>query len=250
MAKPLMSPLDVYGMIRELIVAGEYLSGDPMPEEELADRLEISRTPVREALKRLQAEGLVERRANRRVYLCELNPSTIVEIFVVRARLEPLAARLAANCVNLAFLNLLQDCIDRMDEAMSGEQPQLRAYRQANEDFHWAILRRSENGALDTTVRGVARRSITSPTFQGWTRGELNRSQSHHRELFDAFVIGDPDWAEAAMTSHLYAARATYHRIAKADVDKTLQSKHFLQQSTEHDSATPVDDADKTPDGE
>lgn len=94
MAKPLMSPLDVYGMIRELIVAGEYLSGDPMPEEELADRLEISRTPVREALKRLQAEGLVERRANRRVYLCELNPSTIVETFVVRARLEPLAARL------------------------------------------------------------------------------------------------------------------------------------------------------------
>ncbi|MCL4188002.1 MAG: GntR family transcriptional regulator [Rhodobacteraceae bacterium] len=207
---------DVYERIRGLILEGVYIAGDAMPEEGLAERLQVSRTPVREALKRLEAEGIVERRANRRVHLAEVNPVTVVDIFIVRARLEPLAARLAASRVDGRFLEALAECIARMETARCGPEPDLRLYRQANEDFHWAILSQSGSGATSSAVRGVARRRLTSPTFRGWTAEELERSQSHHRELLAAFAAGDPDWADAVMTTHLYAARATFLRLATA----------------------------------
>ncbi|WP_195759886.1 GntR family transcriptional regulator [Paracoccus sp. S-4012] len=205
---------DVYELIRGLILAGEYISGDPMPEEQLAERLQVSRTPVREAMKRLQSEGIIERRENRRAYLAEVNPVTVVDIFMVRARLEPMAAKLAASRVDEGFLAALEARIAEMETARLAAEPDLRLYRQANEGFHWAILKQSGSGALDSTVRSVARRRITSPTFRGWTAEELERSQSHHRELLAAFRLNDPDWAEAVMTAHLHAARATYFRLS------------------------------------
>lgn len=228
---------DAYEMIRSLILSGAYISGDPMPEEELAARLQVSRTPVREALNRLQAEGIVERHANRRAYLAEVNPTTVVDIFEVRARLEPMAARLAASRVDDEFLRLLQERVEAMEAARTAHEPDLRLYRQANEDFHWAILKQSGSGALDVTVRGVARRRITSPTFRGWTAEEIARSQSHHRELLAAFRAADAAWAESVMTTHLYAARAAYLRLADladepgatrpagADADVSVQAR-------------------------
>lgn len=210
---------NVYEMIRSLILAGEYISGDPMPEEQLAARLQVSRTPVREALRRLESEGIVERHANRRVHLAEVNPITVVDIFEVRARLEPMAARLAAARADEGFLRHLENRVAAMETARTAPEPDLRLYRQANEDFHWAILKRSESGALDSTVRSVARRRITSPTFRGWTAEEIARSQSHHRELLAAFRAADAAWAESVMTTHLYAARAAYLRLAKLAED-------------------------------
>lgn len=204
-------------MIRELILKGEYIGGEAMPEQELAERLKVSRTPVREALRRLQAEGVVERRANRRVHLVGVDSQAILDIFQVRARIEPLAARLAAGRVDADFLDLLARRIDRMDEARLAPEPNLKLYRQANEDFHWAILRQSGNHTLDFTVRAAARWPIAGPTFSGWNAVELARSQDHHREALAAFRIGDGDWAEAVMALHLHAAHAAYRRIAEAD---------------------------------
>lgn len=206
--------LDVYDEIRALIARGHYLGGDAMPEQDLAERLGVSRTPVREALRRLMAEGVVERRSNRRTHLAEMDPDRVVEIFTVRAALEPVAARQATARVTPDFLDGLAACIARMDTALASRHPDLRAYRQGNEDFHWAILVQSGNTTLDVTVRGVSRRPIVSPTFKGWTAEELARSQGHHRELFVAFEAGDPEWAEAVMRCHMVAARAVYLKIA------------------------------------
>jgi DNA-binding GntR family transcriptional regulator len=207
--------LDVYDEIRALIARGHYLGGDAMPEQELAERLGVSRTPVREALRRLMAEGVVERRSNRRTHLAEMDRDRVVDIFAVRAALEPVGARLAATGVTADFLDDLAACIHRMDAALAVRQPDLRAYRQGNEDFHWAILARSGNATLDATVRGVSRRPIVSPTFNGWTAEELARSQGHHRELLAAFEANDPEWAEAVMRCHMVAARAVYQRLAE-----------------------------------
>ena len=188
-----------------------------MPEETLAAQLNISRTPVRDALQQLIAEGVVERRANRRVYLAAVNPMTVVEIFAVRARLEPLAARLAAQNVTVEYLDDLCRHVSEMDRATQGPDLDRRLYRQQNEAFHWRILTQSANSAVATAVKQVARHRITSPTFVQWTRHELERSQNHHRELIDAFCAGDPDWADAVMSAHLYAARSIYARTAVED---------------------------------
>lgn len=206
---------DVYDEIRRLISVGHYIGGDALPEVELAERLGVSRTPIREALRRLQAEGIVERRSNRRVYLADMDPTGVVEIFTVRAALEPIAARLATPCVQDDFLEYLAALIERMEEVRLQTPPNLRAYRQANEEFHWAILARAGNAALETTVRTVARQPLVSPTFNGWNWEELERSQHHHRELIAAFKARDADWAEAVMRCHMLAARAAFIRVSQ-----------------------------------
>ncbi len=205
---------DAYDGIRQLILSGDFVAGDPMPEEMLAERLNISRTPVRDALQQLIAEGVVERRSNRRVHLAAVNPMSVVEIFAVRARLEPLAARLAAQHVTTEFLDELAGFVRDMDRAAQAPEPDRRLYRQQNENFHWRILTQSASSAVATAVKQVARHRITSPTFEQWTRHELERSQNHHRELMDAFRAADPDWADAIMSAHLYAARSIYARTA------------------------------------
>jgi len=205
---------NAYDGIRHLIISGEFVAGDPMPEEMLAEQLKISRTPVRDALHQLEAEGVVERRENRRAYLAAVNPMSVVDIFSVRARLEPLAARLAAANVDDAFLTDLRELVDEMDRTTQQIEPDRRLYREQNEHFHWRILKQSDSSAVATAVRGVARHRITSPTFDGWSRSELERSQNHHVEIIDAFLARDPNWADAIMTAHLYAARSIYERAA------------------------------------
>jgi len=205
--------VDVYRDIRTRISRGEFLGGDAMREEDLAQRLGVSRTPIREALNRLEAEGIVERRSNRRVHLREMDAHQVVDIFAVRAVLEPVAARLAAERADGAFVANLRALVGRMEVARLMRPPDLKAYRQANEAFHWAILEQSDNPTLDSTVRLVARRPIVGPTFNGWSPEELQRSQAHHKELLAAFEARDADWAYAAMLCHMLAARAAFKRL-------------------------------------
>jgi DNA-binding GntR family transcriptional regulator len=106
--------------------------------------------------------------------------------------------------------------IETMEQARLAPVPNLKLYRQANEDFHWEILQHSGNHTLDFTVRAAARWPIVGPTFSGWNAIELARSQDHHREALAAFEIRDGVWAEAVMSVHLHAALAAYRRVAEA----------------------------------
>ncbi len=216
---------DVYREIRTRISRGEFLGGDALREEDLAHRLGVSRTPIREALNRLEAEGIVERRSNRRVHLREMDARQVVDIFAVRAVLEPAAARLAAERADGAFVAGLGALVDRMETARLSRSPDLKAYRQANEAFHWAILEQSGNTTLDSTVRLVARRPIVGPTFNGWSPEELQRSQAHHKELLAAFEARDADWAHAIMLSHMLAARAAFRRLMSGDGGRPVRAR-------------------------
>lgn len=204
---------EVYREIYRLITDGDYLGGDALPEVELAERLGVSRTPVREALGRLQAEGVVVRRDNRRVYLAEMDPARVIEILTIRAALEAIAARAAAPRVDDAFLARMEDIFAHMEKARLRSPPDTRSYRDLNGQFHWAISALAENKTLETTIRNVSRRPAPSPTFNDWTAEELARSQQHHRELLTALRIHDGEWAEAIMRSHMLAARANFKRI-------------------------------------
>ena len=96
---------DIYAKIRALIAEGAYLGGDAIPESELAARLGVSRTPIREAMRRLQAEGIIEREAYRRAVLVEVDPNEVIHIFTARAALEPIAAGMAVAKSDAAFID-------------------------------------------------------------------------------------------------------------------------------------------------
>lgn len=204
---------DIYGRIRALIADGTYIGGDVLPEGELAARLGVSRTPIREALRRLQAEGVIQREAYRRAVVAETDPDEIIHIFTMRAAVEPIAVGLAMAHVDEPFMNRLRDLHARMDHAIAAADPDRRAYREFNAVFHRVIWSQGGNLLLADMVNAIARKPVVSPTFNNWTRAELVRSNRQHGELLEAFEARDTEWAETTMKAHLLSSRASYRRI-------------------------------------
>lgn len=206
---------DIYSRIRALITDGTYLGGDVLPEGELAGRLGVSRTPIREALRRLQAEGVIQREAYRRAVVAETDPDEIIHIFTMRAAIEPIAVGLAVKRVEADFVERLRDLHARMDHAIGAADPDRRAYRELNAAFHRVIWAQGGNAMLAEMINSIARKPVVSPTFNNWTRDELFRSNRQHGELTDALEARDAEWAQAAMTAHLLSSRASYRRIGE-----------------------------------
>jgi len=204
---------DIYAKIRALIAEGAYIGGDSIPESELATRLGVSRTPVREAMRRLQAEGVIRREAYRRAVVVDLDPNEVIHIFTARAALEPIAAGMAVALADQDFLDVLRDLHDRMDHAILQSNPDRRAYRDLNAQFHRVIWRQGGNAIFTDLVNMVARKPVVSPTFNNWTQAELVRSNRQHEDVVSAFAAQDKEWVEAAMRAHLLSSRANYRRI-------------------------------------
>lgn len=204
---------DIYRRIRALIAEGAYLGGDVLPESELAARLGVSRTPVREAMRRLQAEGVIRREAYRRAVVVDLDPDEVIHIFTARSVLEPVAVGMAMEKVDQPFLDRLAELHRSMDETIEAGEPDRRRYRDLNAAFHRVIWAQGGNTVFAELVNLVARKPVVSPTFSDWTREELVRSNRQHGELCDAFAARDADWAKAAMAAHILSSRANYRRI-------------------------------------
>ncbi|ORE94202.1 GntR family transcriptional regulator [Stappia sp. 22II-S9-Z10] len=206
---------DIYSRIRSLIADGTYIGGDVLPEGELANRLGVSRTPIREALRRLQAEGVIQREAYRRAVVTETDPDEVIHIFTMRAAVEPIAVGLAVQYVDEAFIAKLRDLHARMDGAIGEVEPDRRAYREYNAAFHRVIWAQGGNAMMADMINAIARRPVVSPTFNNWTRAELTRSNRQHGELVDALEARDAEWAETTMRAHLLSSRASYRRIGE-----------------------------------
>ena len=190
-----------------MISGGAFAGGDQMREADLAERLGVSRTPVREALRRLEAEGIIERRGNRRSYLVEISAHEIDEIFLVRAALEPCAAKLAAARADEAFIDRPRDLADKMDAALRSSPVDYDGLTKWNSAFHGEILAAADNRTLAEAVRAVTRCPLVTLTFRRYSVGEPQRSQAHHRDMIAAFGAKDPVWAES-MSAHIMAARS------------------------------------------
>ena len=197
-----------YDSARAAIASGRYPGGTALREEELAEAAGVSRTPVREALRRLAAEGLVELTSRRGARVAMWNADEVEEIFALRADLEGNAARLAAKRASEAECALLRRLCDDMETAIEARPGDwLNRVNQANTSFHRGVLEASANVRLASMVGSVTERSLVEMTFHLYDTAELYRSVRHHREITDSIAARDPDWAEAAMRVHIYAGR-------------------------------------------
>jgi DNA-binding GntR family transcriptional regulator len=203
-----------YEGIRGLIVRGEVLAGDQLRESRLAELLDVSRTPVREAMRRLETEGVIERRENRRSYVAEINPQDMAELYVVRASLESIAAGLAAERGGDELVRVLSTLVDDMDGVLAHKPVDYARLTTLNGDFHAALLTAAGNRLLAATAQGLMKRPLVSHTFRKYSSEELARSQAHHRELVAACASADSEWAESVMRSHILAAASIFRRSA------------------------------------
>ncbi|WP_030175464.1 GntR family transcriptional regulator [Spirillospora albida] len=193
-----------YATLRQMILSGEAAAGSRLGEAELAETLGLSRTPVREALQRLGADGLVEVLPHRGARVVRWSRADLEEIFELRALLEPYAAERAArrrpDAAVLAELTALCDAMER-----SGDPAEIA---RLNSAFHGAVIDASGNRRLPALLTSVMHAPLIVGTFRRYDAGALARSMNHHRELVAALTAGDPDWAGSVMRAHIRAAAA------------------------------------------
>lgn len=194
-----------YRLIRAQILSGERAGGDWLREGELAESIGVSRTPVREALRRLTAEGLVRYERNRGVQVAAWTEEDLGEIFSLRSVLEPWACRLAAMSATVD-LDELDRLAHDMEAAARGSIADVDRITELNNRFHGLILAGSRNRRLGSVVSSVVQVPLVWQTFSHYSETDLRRSLAHHHELVAALAAGDPDWAESVMRSHVRAA--------------------------------------------
>jgi DNA-binding GntR family transcriptional regulator len=200
---------EAYQLIREQILTGRRAGGEWLREGELADSFGVSRTPIREALRRLTAEGLVRYERNRGVQVQMWTVRDLDEIFSLRSVVEPWGCRLAALS-GRADLDLLAELAAAMDEiAPDGRPTDVDRLTELNNRFHRTILEAADNSRLTAVIEAVVQVPLVWRTFTRYSPEALRRSLAHHHELVAALAAADPDWAESVMRSHIRAAWET-----------------------------------------
>jgi len=200
-----------YRAIRAGIADGTYPSNAHITAGELALKLGVSRTPVREALRRLHAEGLINFVANHGAYVTSWTRTDIDEVFELRSALESYAAERAARRLSPEQLAELNQLARRMEQLSTRKsEGHLDRIAEANSRFHRVIVEAAANRRLAAMVAGVVEMPLVVRTFSVYSEKDLQRSMAHHRELLDAFASRDGRWAASVMCSHIQAAHSAY----------------------------------------
>ena len=191
----------VYTAIRERITSGSLPRGARVHQEDLAEELGVSRTPVREALRRLAAEGLVEMRTNRGARVADIDQVGMRTSYEARAVIEPGAARLAA-------VRRLEDPLERMRAAVAAQRRSLRNVGRsfdANREFHLALVAASGNDYLLQFAERlwVARIGATIYERQVETQERMVLDVREHEQILEAIEAGDGRRAESLTRRHL-----------------------------------------------
>jgi DNA-binding GntR family transcriptional regulator len=202
-----------YERIRESVVEWRYTPGERLTEQRLATELGISRTPIREALHRLSAEGLVLVRPNRGALVRPVTIDWIVDLYEFRATLEGYAAKRAAIHATPADVVTLSDAIDGFDRAIETAAEEattvegFRALSLWNNEFHSAVVRAGRHAQLETALARSVDIPLVYRAFRRFSRSEHERSNMFHRMIRDAIADGEADRAAGAMAEHIYLGR-------------------------------------------
>jgi len=190
-----------YEKLRLWILDGSLRSGKGLREVDLARRLKTSRTPVREALRRLEAEGLIDRSSSGGYVLHAFTREDLAMIYDVREALEALAARLAAKNRNRAQLGRLADTLETMDEAIARKDDVKVA--QLASAFHATIAEASGNWYLDDVLKNVRNLIVRyRPVKNPYTLYEADMQQDHYKMLA-ALTDQDADESERLVRQHI-----------------------------------------------
>lgn len=210
----------VYQDLRDEILSGTHRAGGWLREEEVAAAQGVSRTPVREALRRLHAEGLVELTPNRGAQVARWESRDVDDVFEIRMLLEGYAARRAAAAGRQDIDRLRSLCdamesrLDRLGDVEFVDDDVYQEISELNLEFHGVVHVDANTKTLPGILNNVIQVALVRYTVLQYPRSQLVRSFRQHRELVEAIAARDEDWAESVMRSHCLAARAFIRTIA------------------------------------
>jgi DNA-binding GntR family transcriptional regulator len=202
-----------YTLVRERILSGEYPPALRITEQEIADASGVSRTPVREALQRLQNEGFVRVAANQGAVVVDLNDDDANDVFELRALLEPYGAARAATRISsegIAQLHAL--AVAQYEESDRRKPGYTKRIGTLNSQFHKTLHEFAASPRLAMLMPMLIEAPLVMRTFTKYDKAELLRSASHHLEIVQALEAHNADWAAAIMRSHIHAAQYSSNR--------------------------------------
>lgn len=183
----------VYRELREAILSGVYRPGQMLRQEELANRLGVSRAPLREALPRLVAEGLVVRLPRRGYAVASLDPAEIAEIFELRALIEEKAARIATERRTAEDVASLRAIAEQMKAIQSDRSEDIALWSNLNFKFHDRLLASSGLEHFRRLAGSLRREADAYIRTEIGITGELHEAQGEHELIIDAFDAGDAE---------------------------------------------------------
>lgn len=200
-------------LLKESIKRGEFRPGDPLPQRILARRFGMSLTPVREAVRALEAGGLLSGSSHKTLRVLDVTADDVREIYVVRSALEEFATVMALPRLTAQDVARLEDAVQKM--AAACQRRQSRRYRALDEEFHMLLYGRTGNRLLLTLIEALWSRY---PRDVLWTvPGRLRASQEEHRRLMRAVRTGSVARAGALMRAHILSAMDAVVRFLEHD---------------------------------
>lgn len=197
-----------FNKIRSMILSGEFAPGARLTERELVDRLSVSRTPVREALRRLSAEGLVTFEPNRGARVQKISAQDIEDLFELGLSLESFASQLAAERATPEDVEALEALARQLEEVVQGGGDDfLLRYIELDFVFHNRIVQAARNRQLSGLVKQVVGLPALVNIYTRYERKHFERSCRQHREICDAIKAADVDWAGAATRNHILSGK-------------------------------------------
>lgn len=215
-----------YQEIRSRILTGALPPGSQLKEEELADVCGVSRTPVRDALRRLEAELFVRRTGSQRTFVADWSVGEIDEAFALRGMLEGHAAERAAVRITARQLHDLHRFNDGIEAAITLRRADVDRFLLCNRQFHAMVLEAAGSERLTMVLSKLVEQPIVLRTALLYDRDQLERSHREHAELLAAFERRDADWARAVMTGHIRRAFHAYADTYSRHIGSTGAAAH------------------------
>jgi len=204
----------VFAQIQRAIVEGQIPPGSKISEPELARTYGISRGPLREAIGRLEACSLVERKANVGARVVTLSSTQLLEIYHVREALEGMAARLAATAMSDDEIQDLSGLLDCHGEQIEQERGQAYFQKEGDLDFHYRIVQGSHNSRLIQLLCNDLYHLVRLYRYQfGMASKRAGRAYGEHEHIVAAIANRDGEMAELLMRHHVRSSRANVVRL-------------------------------------
>ncbi len=208
-----------YRKIRSFILSGAVHPGMQLTEEQLAEISGVSRTPVRDAVQRLENEMLLVRSASKRLSVADWSDDEIDEMFTLRAMLESHAAERAAQRMDADSVNCLREINAVLTRAVNQEEPDIATFLDANRQLHDVNLACAQSPRLSKLLPALVEQPVVRRTAHQYSRSDLMLSGADHEELIAAFTAKDQNWAGAVMTSHIRRAFHTFSVTTKSGTE-------------------------------
>lgn len=195
----------VYEYLKNAIITGKYPPEKQLVEQVICEELNVSRTPVREALRRLDSEGLIDSYPGRGVFVAGLSQEKASQLYEVKEALEGMAARLCAERASKESVEKLEDCIARHREAF--EKGEVLKTADTDLEFHALLLAGAENPILEQEGQSLLMRARRLSQLSVYDTHMTDRFISQHQAILDGIKEKNPERAMKAVSEHIQFIR-------------------------------------------